>query len=100
VSPYAIVIEPTRELTLQVWEQGRKLADGGLLFINAMTLLTSFYLGTGVVVGKTYGRTNFHFSMKDLERDGTDILCTTMGRLWHLVEKKLVSLHCVNVFTC
>lgn len=27
-APYAIVIEPTRELCSQVYEQGRKLADG------------------------------------------------------------------------
>jgi len=27
-SPYAIILEPTRELTVQVYEQGRKLAMG------------------------------------------------------------------------
>lgn len=27
-SPYAIIIEPTRELCSQVYEQGRKLANG------------------------------------------------------------------------
>jgi len=73
--PYAIVVEPTRELTMQVYEQGRKLASG-----------------TDVAVGKTYGRTNFHQTMRELERYGAEILCTTMGRLRHFVENNLLDL--------
>lgn len=33
VCPYALIIEPTRELAIQLYEQARKLADGYSLFI-------------------------------------------------------------------
>jgi len=32
VCPYALIIEPTRELAIQLYDQARKLADGNLFF--------------------------------------------------------------------
>jgi len=64
---------------LQVFEQGRKLAEG-----------------TGVTVGKTYGRTCFRDSLREIEREGADILCTTMGRLWNYVKDRLVDFSLVK----
>uniref|UniRef100_A0A914C4E4 RNA helicase n=1 Tax=Acrobeloides nanus TaxID=290746 RepID=A0A914C4E4_9BILA len=68
-SPFAIIIGPTRELVLQIYEQGRKFADL-----------------TGVKVAKAYGQYNVAQNAREL-REGCDILCATPGRLKMFILK-------------
>uniref|UniRef100_A0A915D862 ATP-dependent RNA helicase n=1 Tax=Ditylenchus dipsaci TaxID=166011 RepID=A0A915D862_9BILA len=58
-SPHAIIVEPTRELCLQVYEQGLKFASD-----------------TGVFVTRSYGQFNMRQNMEELQV-GCDILCAT-----------------------
>uniref|UniRef100_A0A7E4VWL4 RNA helicase n=1 Tax=Panagrellus redivivus TaxID=6233 RepID=A0A7E4VWL4_PANRE len=66
-SPYAIIIGPTRELVLQVYEQAKKFAAN-----------------TEVTVAKAYGQYSTNLNHQELRR-GCDILCATPGRLKHFV---------------
>ncbi|KAK0422430.1 hypothetical protein QR680_007568 [Steinernema hermaphroditum] len=68
--PVAIVIGPTRELVLQLSDQGRKFAHG-----------------TPVSVAKAYGQYSVRENLREI-RAGCDILCATPGRLKHFVNNK------------
>lgn len=76
-SPLAIIIGPTRELVLQVYEQAMKFA-----------------VATGVTVAKAYGQYSPGKNARDI-REGCDILCATTGRLKHFTESGDV--RCTNV---
>uniref|UniRef100_A0AC34QC50 RNA helicase n=1 Tax=Panagrolaimus sp. JU765 TaxID=591449 RepID=A0AC34QC50_9BILA len=76
-SPFAIIIGPTRELVLQVYEQ-----------------VTKFIVGTGVTVAKAYGQYSSGKNIREIA-DGCDILCATPGRLKHFVGNGEV--RCNNV---
>uniref|UniRef100_A0A914CTX9 ATP-dependent RNA helicase n=1 Tax=Acrobeloides nanus TaxID=290746 RepID=A0A914CTX9_9BILA len=80
ISPYAIVVAPTRELCLQICEQGQKFADK-----------------TVVKVGKTYGMYNILENIREL-RSGCDILCATPGRLKMLVRNGIVTFKNLKYF--
>nr|CAD2141651.1 unnamed protein product [Meloidogyne enterolobii] len=64
VCPYALIIEPTRELAIQLYDQARKLADE-----------------TGVSVAKAYGMFKHKENLKHISTSGCDILVGTPGRL-------------------
>ncbi|KAK0409193.1 hypothetical protein QR680_004396 [Steinernema hermaphroditum] len=69
-SPVAIVIGPTREVVLQLADQGKTFSDG-----------------TPVSIAKAYGEYNVRENLKEI-RNGCDILCATPGRLKQLVNNK------------
>lgn len=83
-SPYVIVIEPTRELCLQVHEQGRKFANG--FFFISINLFFKNNLDTGVSVAKAYGQYAKGINLRELQA-GCNILCATPGRLLDFIEK-------------
>ncbi|KAI1719008.1 DEAD/DEAH box helicase domain-containing protein [Ditylenchus destructor] len=62
--PFALIIEPTRELAIQLHDQARKLANG-----------------TGVSVSVAYGKFKKHDNLKYISTEGCDILVGTPGRL-------------------
>ncbi|XP_074567746.1 DEAD-box ATP-dependent RNA helicase 37-like [Curcuma longa] len=72
--PLALILSPTRELSVQIHEEARKFA---------------FQTGLRVVVA--YGGAPIHQQLRDLER-GVDILVATPGRLVDLLERARVSL--------
>ncbi|GAB2266850.1 DEAD-box ATP-dependent RNA helicase 37 [Dionaea muscipula] len=74
VHPLALILSPTRELSMQIHEEARKFA----------------YL-TGVRVVVVYGGAPINQQIRELER-GVDILVATPGRLVDLVERARVSL--------
>ncbi|XP_074560344.1 DEAD-box ATP-dependent RNA helicase 52B-like [Curcuma longa] len=74
VFPVALILSPTRELSIQIHEEARK-----------------FSYQTGVRVVVAYGGAPIHQQLRDLER-GVDILVATPGRLVDLLERARVSL--------
>jgi len=70
--PKAVVISPTRELAIQIWEQARKFARG-----------------SGIKCAVAYGGTSVTFQRKTIEK-GVDILVATPGRLLDFVEKGVI----------
>jgi len=71
--PQAVVVAPTRELAIQIKDEGRKFATDSVL---------------KVVV--CYGGTSVGFQRATLER-GCNVLIATPGRLMDFVEKGAVS---------
>ncbi|KAF7807208.1 DEAD-box ATP-dependent RNA helicase 37-like [Senna tora] len=78
VYPLALVLSPTRELSMQIHEEARK-----------------FSYQTGVRVVVAYGGAPINQQMRDLER-GVDILVATPGRLVDLLERARVSLQMIR----
>jgi superfamily II DNA/RNA helicase len=78
--PLAIIIEPTRELTMQVYEQAKKLAHQ-----------------TGVRVVKCYGKYDLIANQKEIY-GGSDIIVGTPGRLMNFVESGVVILFFLEPF--
>ncbi|XP_042408436.1 DEAD-box ATP-dependent RNA helicase 37-like [Zingiber officinale] len=74
VYPMALILSPTRELSIQIHEEARK-----------------FSYQTGVKVVVAYGGAPINQQLRDLER-GVDILVATPGRLVDLLERARVSL--------
>ncbi|KAI1730748.1 DEAD/DEAH box helicase domain-containing protein [Ditylenchus destructor] len=79
-SPYAIVIEPTRELCLQVYEQSYKFA-----------------YETEVSVAKAYGQYSVFKNLNEL-RQGCDVLCATPGRLKDFIKNEKIMLDKLRYF--
>jgi len=73
VSPEALIIVPTRELVMQVYEEARKLTRGSV-----------------VKPAVLYGGTNPNHQARDLG-NGCNILVATVGRLLDFVSKGIVS---------
>ncbi|KAL2332590.1 hypothetical protein Fmac_013803 [Flemingia macrophylla] len=78
VFPLALVLSPTRELSMQIHEETRK-----------------FSYQTGVRVVVAYGGAPINQQLRDLER-GVDILVATPGRLVDLLERARVSLQMIR----
>ncbi|XP_047942024.1 DEAD-box ATP-dependent RNA helicase 37-like isoform X2 [Salvia hispanica] len=78
VFPLALILSPTRELSVQIHEEARK-----------------FSYQTGVRVVVTYGGAPMHQQLRELER-GVDILVATPGRLVDLLERAKVSLKMIR----
>ncbi|GMY16089.1 DEAD-box ATP-dependent RNA helicase 37-like [Fagus crenata] len=78
VYPLALILSPTRELSMQIHEEARK-----------------FSYQTGVRVVVAYGGAPIHQQLRDLER-GVDILVATPGRLVDLLERARVSLQMIR----
>ncbi|KAL8467405.1 hypothetical protein ACS0TY_030885 [Phlomoides rotata] len=78
VFPLALILSPTRELSVQIHEEARKFA-----------------YQTGVRVVVAYGGAPIHQQLRELER-GVDILVATPGRLVDLLERAKVSLQMIR----
>ncbi|ESW35831.1 hypothetical protein PHAVU_001G268400 [Phaseolus vulgaris] len=78
VYPLALVLSPTRELSMQIHEEARK-----------------FSYQTGVRVVVAYGGAPINQQLRELER-GVDILVATPGRLVDLLERARVSLQMIK----
>ncbi|KAF0894843.1 hypothetical protein E2562_003727 [Oryza meyeriana var. granulata] len=76
--PLALILSPTRELSMQIHEEARK-----------------FSYQTGVRVVVAYGGAPINQQLRDLER-GVDILVATPGRLVDLLERARVSLQSIR----
>jgi ATP-dependent RNA helicase DDX3X len=76
--PHALVLAPTRELVVQIFEEARK-----------------FCYRTGINPVVVYGGADIKNQFRDLER-GTDLLVATPGRLVDLIERGRISLQCVR----
>ncbi|XP_022943844.1 DEAD-box ATP-dependent RNA helicase 37-like isoform X1 [Cucurbita moschata] len=76
--PLALILSPTRELSMQIHEEARK-----------------FSYQTGVRVVVAYGGSPINLQLRDLER-GADILVATPGRLVDLLERAKVSLQMIR----
>lgn len=78
VFPLALILSPTRELSVQIHEEARKFA-----------------YQTGVKVVVAYGGAPVNQQLRDLER-GVDVLVATPGRLVDLLERARVSLSMIR----
>uniref|UniRef100_A0A914E9G3 RNA helicase n=1 Tax=Acrobeloides nanus TaxID=290746 RepID=A0A914E9G3_9BILA len=67
-SPYALILAPTRELAIQIYDQGRKFAEG-----------------TGISVAKAYGGYKPNANSAELQ-SGCDIICATLGRIKQFIS--------------
>ncbi|XP_066340150.1 DEAD-box ATP-dependent RNA helicase 52C-like [Miscanthus floridulus] len=76
--PSALILSPTRELSMQIHEEARK-----------------FSYQTGVRVVVSYGGAPITQQLRELER-GVDILVATPGRLVDLLERARVSLQSIR----
>ncbi len=72
-TPRAVIVAPTRELAIQIKDEGRKFASGSV--VKAVVC---------------YGGTSTGFQINTIMR-GCDVLIATPGRLMDLVEKGKVS---------
>ncbi|XP_074307029.1 DEAD-box ATP-dependent RNA helicase 37-like [Silene latifolia] len=78
VYPLALILSPTRELSMQINEEAKKFA-----------------YQTGVRVVVVYGGAPINQQLRELER-GVDILVATPGRLVDLLERARVSLEMIR----
>ncbi|KAJ6945049.1 DEAD-box ATP-dependent RNA helicase 37-like [Populus alba x Populus x berolinensis] len=78
VYPLALILSPTRELSMQIHEEAKK-----------------FSYQTGVKVVVAYGGAPILQQLRELER-GVDILVATPGRLVDLLERARVSLQMIK----
>ncbi|EOY32347.1 hypothetical protein QUC31_019442 [Theobroma cacao] len=78
VYPLALILSPTRELSMQIHEEAKK-----------------FSYQTGVKVVVAYGGAPINQQLRELER-GVDILVATPGRLVDLLERARVSLQMIR----
>ncbi|XP_075517837.1 DEAD-box ATP-dependent RNA helicase 52-like [Primulina tabacum] len=78
VFPLALILSPTRELSMQIHEEARK-----------------FSYQTGVRVVVVYGGAPINQQLRELER-GVEILVATPGRLFDLLERAKVSLQMIK----
>jgi len=79
-APQAVILSPTRELAIQIWEQARKFA-----------------LGSQIKCVVAYGGTSVAFQRRNIER-GCNILVATPGRLLDFVEKGNIEFSGVQYF--
>jgi len=78
--PQCVIMTPTRELAIQIWEQGRKFAQG-----------------SNIKCAIAYGGTSVGYQLRALER-GCNILVATPGRLLDFVEKGRVAFDDLQYF--
>lgn len=80
-TPQAVIITPTRELAIQIYEQGRKFA-----------------LGSNIQCCVAYGGTSVGDQLNKMQRGGCNILVATPGRLLGFVEMGRVSFEGIEYF--
>jgi len=78
--PIALVLAPTRELAIQISDEGKKFA-----------------FETGIRVCVVYGGPNIHDQRREVN-NGVDILVATPGRLTDMKERDIISLHLCRFF--
>jgi len=78
-SPTVLVMAPTRELVIQVYDVAKKLSHGSMVRPAVL-----------------YGGTNPHYQTRDLA-EGCNILVATVGRLLDFVNRGIVSLRKLKV---
>jgi len=78
VTPQMVVMAPTRELVIQIYDEARKFCGG-----------------TGLTCGLAYGGTSVMEQLHALSR-GCNILAATPGRLLDFVERGRISFKCVK----
>lgn len=78
-APHALVLAPTRELAVQIYDEARK-----------------FCYRTGLAPVVVYGGADVKTQLRDLER-GCDILVATPGRLVDLMERGRITLQLVRL---
>ncbi|KAI6179822.1 hypothetical protein M3Y98_00652300 [Aphelenchoides besseyi] len=71
--PFVLIIEPTRELALQIYDQARKFASG-----------------TNVRIVKAYGEYPYNANAAEIY-DGADIVVGTPGRILHFLSDCVLS---------
>eukprot|EP00760_Papus_ankaliazontas_P008092 PhM_4_TR13665/c0_g1_i1/m.70799/K11594/DDX3X, bel; ATP-dependent RNA helicase DDX3X len=76
--PVGLVMSPTRELALQIYDEARK-----------------FCFRTGLRTSIVYGGVDSYSQKAELSR-GCDLLVATPGRLWDLYEQNTMFLACVR----
>ncbi|OII77574.1 DEAD DEAH box helicase family protein [Cryptosporidium andersoni] len=76
--PVALVLSPTRELAIQIYEESRK-----------------FCYGTGIRTNVLYGGSEIRNQILDLDR-GSDIVVATPGRLRDLIDRGKVYLKLIK----
>ena len=79
-TPQALIVTPTRELALQIYNEGRKFAQGSMI---------------KCVVA--YGGTSTGYQARKLQ-EGCNILVATPGRLLDYVEKGKISFKSLHYF--
>ena len=77
-NPVGLILAPTRELGVQIYEEGLK-----------------FTYRTGIKVVVVYGGTDPKLQSKELEK-GADIIVATPGRLIDFTSRGRIGLHCVK----
>ncbi|EPB73233.1 DEAD/DEAH box helicase [Ancylostoma ceylanicum] len=83
--PRCIIIAPTRELAVQIYNEARKFANGTVLHVACI------YGGTSVTIQRQQ-LTREVFTAKDYLIKGATILVATVGRLKHFLSDGYVSL--------
>lgn len=88
----ALVIEPTRELAIQLFEQAKKLTVGECrLLLLARSFICWLVAGTDVTVNVAYGEYKTSVNRERIHLEGCDILIGTPGRLYAFLSEKFVS---------
>jgi len=82
LNPAALVLAPTRELAIQIFDEA-----------------TKFSYHTGLKVAVVYGGTKISEQMASLRRYGVDIMVATPGRLHDMITRDLVSVQNVKYLT-
>lgn len=80
--PYAVVLAPTRELAIQIQEDGQQL-------LSALNIEST----------AIYGGVDYQKQAKQL-KTGTHVIIATPGRLKDFTQKKIVDLSRCQVFVC
>lgn len=76
--PICLIMAPTRELTIQIYDEGRK-----------------FTYRTGLRCVVVYGGADPRQQIYQLQR-GCDILAATPGRLWEMFQRGIVKFSCIK----
>ncbi len=91
-SPRAIIIAPTRELAVQIYNEGRKFSQGTL----PDSVVIEFSLDTIANMGILYGGTSVQHQ-RNLLLMGCTILVATPGRLHQFIAGNMVRFHVLYI---
>ncbi|KAH7829755.1 putative dead box ATP-dependent RNA helicase [Monocercomonoides exilis] len=81
VHPLALILAPTRELSIQIFEEALKFSHC-----------------TNVIVSLAYGGRNMKEQVSAIRRHGSDLIVATPGRLTDLLQKRIISLRRIEIF--
>lgn len=88
--PTAIVVTPTRELAVQIKDEGRKFS-AGIIFVDNMRISILSFLGSMVNVCVIYGGTSVRQQFEGIQR-GCNVLVAPPGRLMQFITEGRVGL--------